>query len=36
MDLLTAVIAAAVLSIAAGITITRPVKVKSAYGDKTD
>jgi hypothetical protein len=35
-NLLTGVIAAAVLSAAVGITIVRPVKVKSTYGDKTD
>ena len=35
-SLLVAFIAAAVLSIVVGLTITRPVKVKSTYGDKTD
>jgi hypothetical protein len=34
--LLTAVIAAAVISAEVGLTILKPVKVKSIYGDKTD
>ncbi len=34
--LLTGVIAALVTSIVVGLTIVRPVKVKSTYGDKTD
>ena len=34
--LLTAIIAAAVVSALVGLTIRMPVKVKSTYGDKTD
>jgi hypothetical protein len=35
-NLLTAVIAAAIISAAVGATILMPVKVKSIFGDKTD
>jgi hypothetical protein len=35
-NLLTAVLAAAVVSALVGYTITNPVKVKSTFGDKTD
>ena len=35
-NLLTAIIAAAGLSAIVGLTIIRPVKVKSTYGDKTE
>ena len=35
-NLLTAVIAAFGLAAVVGLTIVRPVKVKSTYGDKTD
>jgi hypothetical protein len=36
MGLLIAIIAAAVISAVVGLTILRPVKVKSTFGDKTD
>jgi hypothetical protein len=35
-NILTAIIAAAAISAAAGLTILMPVKVKSTFGDKTD
>ena len=35
-NILTAIIATAVISAAAGLTILMPVKVKSTFGDKTD
>jgi hypothetical protein len=35
-NLLTALIAAAVISAVVGLTILSPVKVKSTFGDKTD
>ena len=35
-NLLTGIIAAAVISAVVGLTILRPVRVKSAFGDKTD
>jgi hypothetical protein len=35
-NLLVAIIAAAVVAAVVGLTILRPVKVKSAFGDKTD
>jgi hypothetical protein len=35
-NLLTAIIAAAVISAVAGLSILRPVKVRSTFGDKTD
>jgi hypothetical protein len=35
-NLLTAIIAAAALSAIVGLTVARPVKVKSTFGDKTD
>ena len=36
MGLLIAIIAAAAISAIVGLTILRPVKVKSTFGDKTD
>jgi len=35
-NLLVAIIAAAVVAAVVGLTILRPAKVKSSFGDKTD